>query len=55
MHGATDILSLKMLVLVYEVTSSLLGSHLDIPEHILMTVHCRFVHSLVAINTKTRC
>lgn len=54
MHGATDILSLKKLVLIYELIFSFLGSHLDIPEHILMTVHCRFIHSLVAINTKMR-
>ena len=32
----------------------LLCSHLDVPEHTVMTVSCTFIHSLeVAINNKT--
>ena len=37
MHSTTDILSLQKLVLVYGAFCSL-SSHLDIPEHVLMTV-----------------
>ena len=41
------------MVLVFEVICSLLGSHLDYSEHVIMTVPCRLIHSLkVAINKK---
>ena len=53
LHGATDILSLQKLFLLYEAFFSLLGSHLDIPERILMTIPYGFIPSLVATNKKT--
>lgn len=41
------------MVLVFEVICSLLGSHLDYSEHIIMPVRCRLIHSLkVAVNKK---
>ena len=48
------ILPLQKLVLVYEVMFSLLGSHIDLPEHIIITFPHRLIRNLeVSINNKT--
>ena len=50
------ILPLQKLVLVYEAMFSLLGSHIDLPEHIIIPFPHRLIHSLeVSINNKTEC
>ena len=54
LYDTIDLLPLQKLVLVYEVFFGLLGSHLDLPQHIIMTVPCRLIPSLeAAINKKT--
>ena len=53
LYGKIGFLPSLKLVLVYEVSFGLLGSHLDLPEHIIMAIPCRFIYSVeVVINGK---
>ena len=54
LYGKFDFLPLLKLGLAYEAMFSLLGSHLDLSEHIIMTLPCRLIDILeVATNKKT--